>query len=126
MRDGRWSLVVWTCIGLAAGCGGGTGDAPRDAARDDASSQAGGDASAESGAPEADASTGGADAALDAAVTGPVSAPTGFEVVSSGGRTSGGGFVVDVEIGLPIVHQAVTGGGFSVEGAAVIVRQEGP
>jgi len=68
--------------------------------------------------PTIDANPNAPDAGVDAAVT-PTGRP-GTDLATAGGRISGGGYTVDVEVGLPIHQGPAGGGGNSVEGGAAI------
>ena len=59
------------------------------------------------------------DAMPDAPV-GPKAAPPGAEVNSAGGRVTGGGYTMDVQLGTPFSQQPATGGGNTFEGNAPI------
>ncbi len=74
----------------------------------------------EDGAPVTDAapaidSATPADAGVDAATARP-----GSDVSSAAGRMTGGGYTLDVQVGLPVDQRPASGGGHSFEGGAVI------
>jgi hypothetical protein len=59
------------------------------------------------------------DAMPDAKV-GPTAAPPGAEVNSAGGRVTGGGYTMDVQLGTPFSQQPATGAGKTFEGNAPV------
>jgi hypothetical protein len=65
-----------------------------------------------------DANTNPADAGIDSGV-GPTGRP-GNDLTNSGGRVSGGGYTVDVQLGHPFAQGPAAGGGTTIEGGAAI------
>jgi len=55
----------------------------------------------------------------------PPSSPAAMELTSAGGRMNGGGYVLDFEIGQAIDQGPAGGGGFRLEGVAVVTQEEG-
>lgn len=88
----------------------------------------GGDGSSRDDAGVVDHRDGGV--AIDASVVPPDAAPPvdwplSLQVVSGAGRLAGDQFQMDVQIGDYVDQKKMSGGGFTLEGAAVVKPQEG-